>query len=523
MSRNCARLLTILLCILLVNSTLLFRSASDISEIQRLKEISKQQKLALFTTTGFSSSRGKAMIKSITEYIESMSSSDNLTGVVNIDFNDEIKLLSLPSRGVLPLFAYYVDSIHFQGGDSRKLVVDLSIYFEQIVRCHLNDTNDKKRAKVIFILGASSQQNEENNLQLKILLQNSINEAWSLVPKILVDKLHNVDDYLEINFMNENSDNLVTLINEVIADNNILIEPKISNQVSTQINKKITNMESLYVYDINIENDIFFTNLNRRINEIYLNDNLSMDGIHLFLDNLNNLVDDYNKNTKLNELLSTNSLYGLRTRVRLNLSTVLYSLFRNIAQTIRLNTINSFDTTIKSTKPNSKLPQILDSMVHEYVNKFDESMEILIGKFEKIINISSNNGIFTNQSKLPNKQIEGLFCYKNDHNTVYEKLKSFSSDRQLYLFTQGAYNPYTRDKPYPPIRINLSYLFNPKSALFNFDYNKMYDEHREGPTLNRADALYIPGVAKFPFDLNDHAFPKENRKWYQILVDLYLN
>jgi hypothetical protein len=66
-------------------------------------------------------------------------------------------------------------------------------------------------------------------------------------------------------------------------------------------------------------------------------------------------------------------------------------------------------------------------------------------------------------------------------------------------------------------------LFNPNSVLFNIDYNKLYDEHKEGPVLNRADALLIPSVATFPFDPNDRAVPKENRKWYQILVDLYLN
>ena len=79
---------TLLLCILLANSKLLYRSASDISELHSLKQVGKQQKLVLFATTGFlTSSRGKRTIKSISDYIQSINYNDNLTGVVNIDFS----------------------------------------------------------------------------------------------------------------------------------------------------------------------------------------------------------------------------------------------------------------------------------------------------------------------------------------------------------------------------------------------------------------------------------------------------
>ncbi len=514
---------TLLLCILLANSKLLYRSASDISELHSLKQVGKQQKLVLFATTGFlTSSRGKRTIKSISDYIQSINYNDNLTGVVNIDFNDEIKLLKLPSSGLLSIFAYYVDDIHFQGGDSTKLVADLSVYFEEIVRHTRNAAIEKKRSKVVMILGARSQQTEENALKMKILLQDSINEAWSLVPKILIDKFHSIDDYLEIKLIDENPE-LFPLIKDMIENNNFIAESTISNNIHNPNNKNLTNIESLHIYDVSVANDYFFSGLTNKINEIHINETISMNEINAYLDNLNRFISEYNTNINLNELLLGSSLHSLRTRARLCLSTNLYSFYVNIVQAIRLNTISAFDTAVKGIKPNTRLPQSLDSLVNAHVKNFDDTMQTLKDKFENIINVSSNNGIFTNQSRLSKDQIKSLFSYKNELNNLYEKLITYRNDRQLYLFTQGAYNPYIRDKPYPPFKINLSYLFNPNSVLFNIDYNKLYDEHKEGPVLNRADALLIPNVATFPFDPNDRAVPKENRKWYQILVDLYLN
>jgi hypothetical protein len=77
--------------------------------------------------------------------------------------------------------------------------------------------------------------------------------------------------------------------------------------------------------------------------------------------------------------------------------------------------------------------------------------------------------------------------------------------------------------PFPPTKINLNYLVDPRAASFGLTYDKLYDEHKDGAAINRAEPLIINGVAKIPFDLNEHAKPKESKPWYTVIKELWDN
>jgi hypothetical protein len=95
------------------------------------------------------------------------------------------------------------------------------------------------------------------------------------------------------------------------------------------------------------------------------------------------------------------------------------------------------------------------------------------------------------------------------------------SDRVDALFITGAYNPFIRTYPFPPVHINLNYLIDPRQMAFDYQYKGLYDEQTEGPAMSRADGLVLPGVAQVVFHPNQHPRPKDETSWWQTLVDFY--
>ena len=97
------------------------------------------------------------------------------------------------------------------------------------------------------------------------------------------------------------------------------------------------------------------------------------------------------------------------------------------------------------------------------------------------------------------------------------------AERERQLFLQGAYNPFVRDKPIPPTRLSFHYLLDPRAVLFNRAYDPLYDGQKDGPAVSRAAPLLVPALAGMPFDPNEHAVPKDNKPWWQTLIDFYRN
>jgi hypothetical protein len=130
-----------------------------------------------------------------------------------------------------------------------------------------------------------------------------------------------------------------------------------------------------------------------------------------------------------------------------------------------------------------------------------------------------------NPKSFPLDTLGSSFIFWNSFNRLKKQLRTISNERKNQLFLSGAYNPFLRDASFPPIHLNLNYLFDPRSVLYGRDFVRMYDEHRDGSVaLNRASPLEIPGVAKITFDPSLHPYPSEPFKpWWKVIVDFLNN
>jgi hypothetical protein len=86
------------------------------------------------------------------------------------------------------------------------------------------------------------------------------------------------------------------------------------------------------------------------------------------------------------------------------------------------------------------------------------------------------------------------FLYSYATSSLRQQLEEICKEKVNFNFIAGRYNPFIRDYPFPPLRLNLNYLFDPRSILYSFAYEKLYDEHKDGLVTNRAASLYIPGI-----------------------------
>ena len=104
---------------------------------------------------------------------------------------------------------------------------------------------------------------------------------------------------------------------------------------------------------------------------------------------------------------------------------------------------------------------------------------------------------------------------------LWDQLEKACKARVDTLFLMGAYNPFIRKYPFPPVHLNLNYLIDPRSLLFDAQFNRLYDEHVEGSAINRADNLILPGVSQVVFHPNRHPRAKEETPWWRTLMDFY--
>ena len=130
----------------------------------------------------------------------------------------------------------------------------------------------------------------------------------------------------------------------------------------------------------------------------------------------------------------------------------------------------------------------------------------------------SNEGIL---SAVSGRSLASRFAYRMEASSLWNQLEKACSARVDALFLMGAYNPFVRTYPFPPLHLNLNYLIDPRTLLFDAQFNRLYDEHVEGPAINRADNLILPGVSQVVFHPNRHPRPKEERPWWRTLMDFY--
>ena len=222
---------------------------------------------------------------------------------------------------------------------------------------------------------------------------------------------------------------------------------------------------------------------------------------------------------------STLSMNRACYRARIGAAGAVYSIYRDTIESLVSKTLENFDIAVKKIKPNSSLVHSLKKQVVISANDFISKATTLQKGFKSILTKNSV-GIFSSQAGR-NKQfmssIDAQFSNNYYRNKLLKMLFDACKEREESLFVQGVYNPYIRSMPFPPTKINLNYLVDPRTALFGLSYKKLYDEHKDGATIDRADQLLVPGVAKMPFDPNEHATPKDSKPWYSIIKDLWDN
>merc|ERR1711871_548057 len=109
--------------------------------------------------------------------------------------------------------------------------------------------------------------------------------------------------------------------------------------------------------------------------------------------------------------------------------------------------------------------------------------------------------------------------YSADAIRLADDLSRKCTDKVRNLLLQGIYNPYIRGAPWAPTHINLNYLIDPQAVMFDFQYGQLYDPHEDKITINRADPITLPGMAKLVFDPNKHPVPKEDKPWWVTLKE----
>ena len=237
---------------------------------------------------------------------------------------------------------------------------------------------------------------------------------------------------------------------------------------------------------------------------------------------VNTALNNFNTENQdlINAYAGTEAFRGVVYHARTLLVRTLEGKFQRLLDSIIADSLASFEGMAKKIQPNSRLTNSLKDKAKLVIENAIAACNRLQRDFVAIVS-QSGDGFFQDKKVAAkfNKR-ETNFAFGNALMQLQTELKERCIDRERTLFLQGSYNPYIRDVPWAPTHININYLVDPRAVALGMEYNKLYDEHVDGPA-NRADSLWIQGVTKVAFDPNDHPIPKENKSWLQVLKEFY--
>jgi len=223
----------------------------------------------------------------------------------------------------------------------------------------------------------------------------------------------------------------------------------------------------------------------------------------------------------LTTFAGTNALKAASYRTRARLAHTLHAPFRRFVDNLLVQSGAAFEALAKKVPPNSELGPTLERRAASVVANARKEAKQLQRDFVAMV-CEHSQGLFAPQlSSGTSVRPQPWFGCASDLDDLQARLEERCRDRVRSLYLLGAYNPYIRDRPWAPTHINFNYLIDPRALALGLEYNKLYDEHVDGPAINRALPLAIPGVAQVAFDPNDHPVPKENKPWWQVLIDYY--
>ena len=278
------------------------------------------------------------------------------------------------------------------------------------------------------------------------------------------------------------------------------------------------------------------------------------------------LEDNYKTHASVfNTYANSDALKTASYQTRAALTSVVQPLYRRAVEALRNNNLKVFDSVMLRVPPNKRLPQVLRAQAAAVQSNFLLKSEDLRTGREIIVKphitdlclpspslahiclTTDPSHTFTEFSGLfkgvdgPSLLSGGAWVHRGgpgakaisasgsawavgcELRILRSQLAESCAERERFLFLQGSYNPFIRDMPFPPTKFSFHYLLDPRAMAFSRDYNKLYDEHIDGPAVTRANPLIIPGVAINPFDPNDLPMPKDEKKWWQVVMDYYKN
>jgi len=225
---------------------------------------------------------------------------------------------------------------------------------------------------------------------------------------------------------------------------------------------------------------------------------------------------------------TSRAIKGAANRARIGTLTALNPLFKNMLNSCISTAVETFELAMRKIPPNSLFIKGMKNLADNTQRACENQVASLQKEFRDLLTKtthgSTGGGLFSSSlssSKLSSESVDSALVAVGALKRLNEILSNLCLERERSLFVQGIYNPYIRTYPFPPLHVNLNYLLNPRAAVYSISYNKLYDEHKDGLAINRADSLHIPGVTQIPFDPNQQPVPKENKPWYKVLIDIY--
>lgn len=226
---------------------------------------------------------------------------------------------------------------------------------------------------------------------------------------------------------------------------------------------------------------------------------------------------NHNHEKVINAYTGTEALRAADYYARSQLTRSLEPVYKQLLDSIVAEGLASFESLARKVPPDSRLESALHLGAKSVVENVQKSCKKLQHDFTSIVS-KLNEGLFRDKRVATKFIRSNSFAFTSVQ--LESDLKERIADRVRMLFLQGAFNPYVRDLPWAPTHININYLVDPRAFALGLEYNKLYDEHVEGP-VNRAEPLWIRGVTKVAFDPNDHPVSLEKNSWWTTLRDFY--
>ena len=409
---------------------------------------------------------------------------------------------------------------------SNNLHLKIHTFVESVFRNSKEGGGDStNKAKLVLIVTSNN-----NFDSIKDSLKTLVKDIAAMTPLIFKGR-NQVEDVLDV-FILDAAD----VANGIQAARGIIegsgTERFIASTISTQrIATPLSSQLSgeLDLIENNIIADEFIADVKASLGQI--TEKIDMKSMEKIATIINEAI-TRNYNAYESIITTSTSSKWLRNtsmRAKLELLGVLKGVFANILENELVNSYESYEMAVKKVPPTKKLISNLNKIASQTVDSFMATARAVRKDMVNILTTNSNAvGLFSsdiagNRLSLADS-INPSFGYTYEVNSLRLRLSRSIPEMEKQLFVSGAYNPFMREAPYPPTRVNLNYLINPATALQSIGYDRLYDDNdASSKGTDRADSLHFPGFAQFPFDPNDNPVPKDNKPWYQILIDLYKN